>query len=80
MKRTFALLAVLLLLVCLLLASLWLAGGGAPVQADEPEQPLIPRHRVGHRAKVQDLDTLVAQGGDPLAGNRRLVADDEILR
>ena len=80
MKRTFALLAVLVLLASLLLASLWLAGNNAPVRADEPEPPpLIPRHRTGHRAKVQNLDTLVAQGGDPLAGNRRLVEDDEIF-
>jgi hypothetical protein len=63
-----------------MLASLLLATSQAPVQADEPEQPvLIPRHRVGHRAKVKDLDTLLAQGGDPLAGNHRLVSDDEIL-
>ena len=79
MKRTSALLAVFLLLACFMLASLWLAAGDAPVRADEPEGLLIPRHRVGHRAKVQNLDTLVAQGGDPLAGNRRLVADDEIF-
>ena len=80
MKRTFALLAALVLLAGLLLASLLLVASNAPVRADEPEPPpLIPRHRVGHRAKVQNLDTIVAEGGDPLAGNHRLVADDEIF-
>jgi hypothetical protein len=70
------------LAVFILLAGLLTAGGGVPIRAEDPElQRGIPRHRVGHRAKVQDLDTLLAQddGGDPLAGNYRLVEEDEIL-
>jgi hypothetical protein len=65
-----------------LLAGLLVVGGGPPVRADEPEVPRgIPRHRVGHRAKVDNLDVLLAQGQitDPLVGNRTLVDWDEIV-
>ncbi|MFQ5343180.1 MAG: CARDB domain-containing protein, partial [Anaerolineae bacterium] len=43
--------------------------------------PGIPRHRVGHRAKVDNLDILLEQGAasDPLAGNYTLVDWDEIV-
>ena len=81
MKRTATLLAVSVLLVSFLLASLWMVSSDAPVQADEPPVPVIPRHRAGHRAKVQNLDEILAQtdGGDPLSGNYTLARDDEIL-
>jgi hypothetical protein len=71
-----------LFLAAALLACLLAAGGGPPVRAEEPEVPPgIPRHRVGHRAKVDNLDELLAQGlvSDPLAGNYTLVDWDEIF-
>lgn len=82
MKRTSALLVVSSLLLGLLLVCLVRADTGAPSRADEPQgPPLIPRHRAGHRAKVQNLDEILAQaeGGDPLSGNYTLARDDEIL-
>lgn len=53
--------------LCMFLVGLLILHPGSSVQADEPEEPPgIPPHRVGHRAKVQDLDDLLAQndGGD----------------
>ena len=46
--------------------------------------PLIPRHRVGHRSKLRDLDSALkdADGNvvtDPLAGNYMLVKDTQIV-
>lgn len=43
--------------------------------------PRLPRHRVGHRAKVDDLDALMNQGAlsDPLGLNRRLIEEGELI-
>ncbi|MBB3814911.1 hypothetical protein FHY13_003292 [Xanthomonas arboricola] len=48
------------------------------------DRPLIPRHRVGHRSKLRDLDSALkdADGNvvtDPLAGNYMLVKDTQIV-
>ena len=58
------------------------ASGQAPSpSARQMDPPLpIPRHRVGHLAKVDNLDVLLEQGqlSDPLAGNYTLVNWDRI--
>lgn len=65
-----------------LLAGLLTMSNSRITLAQEPEAPrVIPRHRVGHRAKVANLDEMLAQGlaADPLAGNYTLVDWDEIV-
>ena len=66
----------------LFLVGLLMLGAGSPAQASEPgAPPRAPHFRVGHRAKVQNLDVLLDQNtvSDPLAGNYRLVKDDDIF-
>jgi hypothetical protein len=84
MKRILISLALLLLFA----GPLTLVGGQHLwAQGPGPDMPQgsIPRHRVGHRAKVQNLDILLAQDQaqgqptDPLAGNHRLLEWDEIV-
>ena len=73
--------AILFTLSLLLIGSVMLSAV-LPVQAEGPgKPPKTPYHRVGHRAKAQNLDVLLDQNvlSDPLAGNYRLIKDDDIV-